>query len=161
MAADRFLIRRWLAAPHVAAWWGSRESGEAAITLAMQSPSALCRMIVAGGQAVGYGHAVDIGLWGETLPPDVPAGAYDIDAFVGEAVQRGRGIGGTAVRLLAEEVFATTLACACCVFAPIKNEAAVRAYEKAGFRWRHVWQDPIDGPSWVMILERGRPSART
>jgi len=51
-------------------------------------------------------------------------------------------------------VFATTLAVAVCVFASIENEAAVRAYEKAGFRWRRVWHDPISGPEWFMIAER-------
>ncbi len=157
-AADRFLIRRWLAEPHVAAWWGTRDSAEAKITLAMESSSALCRMIVVDGTPAGYAHAVDLGLSGEPLPRDVPPGAYEIDAFIGSAQHRGQGIGGTAVRLLTGEVFANTLSSACCVFPSIRNETAVRAFEKAGFAWRRIWQDPIAGPRWTMVMERRAPT---
>ena len=31
---------------------------------------------------------------------------------------------------------------------------ALRAYEQAGFRWIRVWDDPVFGPSWLMLLER-------
>jgi aminoglycoside 6'-N-acetyltransferase len=30
----------------------------------------------------------------------------------------------------------------------------VRAYEKAGFRWKRIWNDPYAGPSWFMVAER-------
>ena len=60
------------------------------------------------------------------------------------------------MRLLAEEVFATTFASCCCVFPSIRNETAVRAFEKAGFSWRRIWQDPIAGPRWTMVMERGQ-----
>ena len=63
-------------------------------------------------------------------------------------------MGQRALQLLKEEVFSTTLATAVCVFAPIKNEKAVRAYEKAGFRWQRIWSDPAAGPSWFMVAER-------
>ncbi len=63
--------------------------------------------------------------------------------------------------LLTEEVFATTLAVACSAVVSIRNEAAVRAYERAGFRWLRVLQDPLLGPSWLMLKERpGPPQAR-
>jgi aminoglycoside 6'-N-acetyltransferase len=52
-------------------------------------------------------------------------------------------------------VFATTLAVAVCVFPSVKNERAVRAYEKAGFRWQRVWHDPQTGPAWFMVARRG------
>ena len=67
---------------------------------------------------------------------------------------------GHALSLLVEEVFATRLAIACCAVVSIRNEAAARAYEKAGFRWLRIWQDPIDGPCWVMLKERPAPPAR-
>ena len=132
---DRFLIRRWLADPEIETWWGSRASAEAEIALAMDSPSALCRVIEDAGQPVGYAHAVDAGLWGEALPDEVPPGCWDLDIFIGQASHRGRGAGQRAIALLADEVFSTTLAVACCIFTSVKNEAAVRAYEQSGFRW--------------------------
>ena len=56
--------------------------------------------------------------------------------------------------LLAEEVFATTLAVACSGVVSIRNEAAARAYERAGFRWQRIWSDRLLGPSWLMLKER-------
>lgn len=153
---DRFMIRRWLADPEVEAWWGSRASAEAEIALAMESPSALCRIIGIAGQPIGYAHAVDAGLWGDTLPAQLPPGCWDLDVLVGTAEHRGRGAGRRAIELLADEVFATTLAVACCLFTSVRNEAAVRAYERAGFSWVGVWDDPEFGPCWVMLKERPR-----
>ena len=64
------------------------------------------------------------------------------------------GVGQAALAMLKEEVFASTLAVAVCVFPSVKNERAVRAYEKAGFRWKRIWNDPYAGPSWFMVAER-------
>ena len=54
-------------------------------------------------------------------------------------------------------MFATTLAVACSGLVSIRNEAAARAYERAGFRWLQVLQDPLLGPSWLMLKERPEP----
>jgi RimJ/RimL family protein N-acetyltransferase len=151
---DRFMVRRWLADPQIEAWWGSQASAEAEIALAMESPSALCRIIESAGQPIGYAHAVDAGLWGDVLPAQIPPGCWDIDIFIGAPSHRGQGVGSRAVELLAREVFATTLAVACCMVASVRNEAAIRAYEHAGFRWVSVWNDPASGPCWVLLKQR-------
>lgn len=152
--ADRFAIRRWLGDPEVEKWWGNRARAEAEITLAMESPSALCRIIELASQPIGYAHAVDTGLWDGELPALVPAGCWDLDILIGSPSHRGKGVGRHAVQLLASEVFSTTLAVACCVVTSIRNEAAVRAYERAGFRWAGIWQDPSFGPCWLLLKER-------
>ena len=46
------------------------------------------------------------------------------------------------------------LVVACCGLVPITNEAAVRDHERAHFRWRRIWSDPLLGPTWVMLRER-------
>jgi hypothetical protein len=94
-----------------------------------------------------------------TAPAD---GALSTTAADGGAA--GETLGGTpqgappcaaaALALLAEEVFATTLALACCGLVPVTNEAAARAYERARFRWQRIWHDPVRGPTWVMLRER-------
>jgi RimJ/RimL family protein N-acetyltransferase len=154
---DRFRIRRWLAEPEIQAWWGNAASAEAEINLAMASDTALCRIVEADGAPVGYAHAVEIGVWGAPRPEEVPAGTWDIDLFIASAEHRGRGLGAAALALLAEEAFATTLAVACCGFVSVRNEAAVRAYEQAGFRWRRIWSDPLLGPCWLMLKDRPTP----
>ena len=153
-AADWGRIRGWLALPEIQRWWGNLASAEAEMRLAFETPSALCRIIEADGTPIGYAHAMDATFWGTDLPEGMPAGTWDADLFIAAPEHRGKGAGRTALRLLAEEVFSTTLAVAISVFASIKNEAAVRAYEQAGFRWVRVWDDPVFGPSWLMLLER-------
>jgi aminoglycoside 6'-N-acetyltransferase len=154
---DLPLVRSWLARPDIEAWWGPKASTEAEVTLAMGTSHAICRIIEANGAAVGYGHAVDATIWGEDLPDDLEPGTWDLDLFIASEAHRNRGIGARALSLLKAEVFATTLALAVCVFPAIANERAVRAYEKAGFRWRRVWNDPVAGPSWFMLAERPTP----
>lgn len=148
------MLRRWLTDPAVATPWGNSASAEAEITLAMDSPSALCRIVESGSQPIGYGHAIDAGLWSETFPPEIPPGCWDIDLFIGAPDHRGRDIEQHALAAIAGEVFATTLAVACCTFVSVKNEPTVRVYERAGFRWIKIWPDPILGPCWVLIKER-------
>jgi RimJ/RimL family protein N-acetyltransferase len=151
------LIRRWLARADIEDWWGPRTSTEAAVLMALDAPHALCRIIesTATGEPIGYGHAVDATIWGDDLPEDLEPGTWDIDLFIATEAQRGNGAGTAALVLLKHEVFATTLAVAVAVFPSIENERAVRAYEKAGFRWKRVWDDPIAGPAWFMTA--GRP----
>ena len=151
--ADWGLIRGWLARPDIEAWWGPVSATEAEVNLALGSSHAICRIIEAHGEAAGYAQAVDATLWGEDLPEDLEPGTWDLDLFIASEERRGKGLGQAALGLLKDEVFATTLAVAVCVFPSIKNERAVRAYEKAGFRWRRIWHEPDGGPSWFMVAE--------
>ncbi len=153
---DRDMIRRWLARPDIQDWWGPLSQTEAEVTIALDSASAICRIIEAGGNAIGYAHAIDASVWGDELPDDLKPGTWDLDLFIASEEHRGQGAGAAALALLKDDVFATTLAVAVCVFPSIKNERAVRAYEKAGFRWQRIWHDPAIGPSWFMVAERPR-----
>lgn len=147
-------IRAWLRQPEIETWWGPASATAAEVQIALQSASAVCRIIEANGEAVGYCHAIDAALWGDDLPEDLEPGTWDLDLFIASAAYRGQGVGLKALDLLKSEVFSTTLATAVCVFASIRNEAAVRAYEKAGFVWQRIWNDRAVGPSWFMIARR-------
>ena len=154
LVEDRFRIRRWLADPGVDAWWGNRASAEAEISLALESESALCRMVEAHRLAIGYAHALDVGLWSEERPSDLAAGTWHIGYVVGAGKHRDIPTAAAVLGLLATEVFTTTLAVACSSIVSVRNEAAARACERAGFRWRRIWHDPLLGPAWVMLKER-------
>ncbi len=157
--ADEALIDRWITQPEIQRWWGDGASAFAEVRLAQESPSAICRIVMVGGKPAGYGHAIDAGLWGSALPEGLQPGTWDVDLFIAEASARGRGAGETALGILIDEVFATTMALAVSVFVSIRNEAAVRIYEKAGFRWVRIWEDPAFGPMWLMVRERGATAA--
>ena len=152
--ADWRQIRSWLAEPDIQRWWGPSAASEAEVITALGSEHAIARMIQVDGVDVGYCHAADASLWGDELPSDLAPGTWDLDIFVAARDYRGKGIGSQALCLLRDEVFATTLAVAVSVFPSIENEQAVRAYEKVGFRWKRIWDDPVFGPSWFMVQDR-------
>lgn len=157
--ADWPLLRHWLRLPEIVAWWGPTASTEAELIVALGSGHAICRIVEVDGTPVGYAHAVDAALWGDDLPADLAPGTWEIDLFIASPAHRGTGVGPVVLQRMKQEVFATTLAVACCVFASIANERAVRAYEKAGFHWRRVVNDPVAGPEWFMIAERDTGAA--
>lgn len=154
--ADRGTIQGWLQNPGVQRWWGNVASADAGIRLALDSDAACCRMIEIDGLAVGYAQAVDGGFAGTSRPPQIPPGTWDCDLFIASEPHRGQGHGQAALDLLVTEVFGSTLTLACMIVVPVRKERAVRACESAGFRWVAVSEDPIHGPSWVMLRERPR-----
>ena len=153
---DLAMIRGWLGRADIQRWWGPKASSEAAVMMALGSAHALARIIEADGEPVGYAHALDATMWGETLPDALQPGTWDIDLFIASSAHRNQGVGQRALTAIRDEVFSTTLAPAVCIFASLANERAVRAYEKAGFRWQGVWNEPGTGPAWFMTAERPR-----
>ncbi|MCB1513238.1 MAG: GNAT family N-acetyltransferase [Hyphomicrobiaceae bacterium] len=152
---DWALVRAWVARPDIQSWWGNATAAEAEMRLVAETGPALARIVLVAGEAVGYAHAIDAAHWGSALPTGMPPGTWDADIFIAEPAHRGRGVGEAALNQLAEEVFSTTFAVALSVFVSLANEPAIRAYERAGFQWQQVWEDPIHGPSWMMLRLRG------
>jgi len=153
---DRSRLRRWMTDSAIHAWWGAPAAIEAEIAIAIESESAICRMIEADGTVVGYGHAFDGGLMetrGGSRRPTEP-GIWQCALLIGSEAHRGRGVGALGLDLLASEVFSTTLAIACETRIPVRNEGAVREIEAKGFRWRHIETDPTLGPHWIMRRDR-------
>jgi hypothetical protein len=153
---DRFRIRRWLAEPGNAAQWGNAAAAEAEINLAMGSAAALCRIIERDGIPIGYVHALDIGLLAGESPAGLVPGTWQLSALLASPADAAPAAMGTALALMAEEVFATTLAVACAGLVSIRGEAGVRAFERAGFRWQRILEDRLLGPAWLMLRERPR-----
>jgi aminoglycoside 6'-N-acetyltransferase len=151
---DRFRIRRWLGQPHAEAQWGNAAAAEAEINLAIASSAALCRIIERDGIAIGYVHALDVGLLGGEPPAGLAPGTWQLSVLLASPADATPATMGTALALMAEEVFATTLAVACAGLVSIRGEAGVRAFERAGFRWQRILEDRLLGRAWLMLRER-------
>ena len=150
---DGFLLRRWLRDPATQACSGNRASAEAEIALARMSETAVCRIVTCAARPIGYAQAMEVGVRAGPQPPELLPGTWETQVWMLPARV---GVPATIARLLAAEVFATTLAVACSGLISIRQEMMVRAYERAGFRWRRIWHDPLFGPAWLMLKERPR-----
>lgn len=151
--SDRFLLSRWLRDADTIAHVGPRAAVDAEIALAQSSPSSLIRIVLGAGQPIGYAHAFDSGL-AANPPARVPAGSYQAAVLIGSPPHRAGDAEAGALRMLADEVFAHTLAVAVAVYVPVRDEAAMRRIERAGFTWRAIEHDPSVGPLWILTRER-------
>lgn len=140
--------------PDVRDWWGNAATAEAEFRIALESRTALQRMIELGTTEIGYAQAVEAGALGAGMPTGIGPGTWGCDLFIASAEHRGKGHGQAALDLLVHEVFSTTLAVACCIIVSIRNEQAARSYERIGFHWVSLIRDPAIGASWVMRRER-------
>jgi RimJ/RimL family protein N-acetyltransferase len=151
---DWATIHAWLRRAEIQRWWGSLPTAEAAVREALLTPMGLCSIILVDGIAAGYAQAIETGDLGPRVPARETALTFRVDAFVGDPGARARGVGQAALRLVADEVFATTLAVALIAIVPLRIEAAIRAHERVGFAWVRVLPDPLLGPAWLMRLSR-------
>ena len=149
---DMKLIARWLAEPHVAAWWGDKESELAGIADNIDSIAVEPLIIELDGRPIGYIQSYDPNLEeGENPYADQPFGTLGIDQFIGEPELIGKGHG---TRLIAE--FVATLfeegAPRVIVDPNPANAGAIRCYEKVGFRRLGPVQTP-DGEMLLMAID--------
>lgn len=152
--ADLPGIEQWLHAEHVRRWWPHRPQRELAEMAGYIEGGGVAPFLAwAGARPVGYlqiYHANPEPFWaGHALPVET----FGIDLFLGEADMIGRGWGSRLVRLALRRLFAMPEVARVHIDPDPANTAAVRAYEKAGFRTVRVIDSP-DGPALYMIVER-------
>ncbi len=149
---DSDMLRRWLAQPHVAKWWGDPAR---AMQHARECAPESHALIVADGTPVGYL------CWQE--PPkgelegaelaDLPSGLVDIDILIGDADLLGHGVGSRALELLLARLRCDPSLAFAGLGTSASNANAIRCYEKAGFRLHQEFRDPEWGPCKYLIAE--------
>lgn len=138
---DKAPLRALREAPEVMAWWGSIEPG---FPLADESTATRYTIVVDGEVA---------GMIQFTEEEDTDYRSAEIDVFL-DARLHGRGLGTKAVRLLADHLVAERGHHRIVMVPAAENAAAIRSYEKAGFRrvgllersWRDEqgrWRDEL------------------
>ena len=144
--ADLQAIFLWLLRPHVAKWYGTAPSSFAEVVAKYgprtgQASPVSSFVIVAEGRDAGYIQAYRL----ERFPDyarrlGCEPGAVGIDLFIGEEPFTGWGLGSEAIRRFCAQVAFAELAASCCLAGTQEgNDAAIRAFEKAGFtRWKSV-----------------------
>ena len=164
---DLALARRWLLEPHVRRWWADDpdEHDYPEGTLAEwreaidgKDPTDMF-LIQLDGRPIGVLQSYRV----EDYPDYVaelgplPERAISLDVFVGEPDLIGRGHGGRLLRAFLPLAF-DRYGLDYCVIGPAKaNVAAIRAYEKAGFRWLKEYREPdTTDPDHVLLDIRRR-----
>ena len=142
---DLPLVRQWLLEPHVRRWWADppretypddeldkyrqRVRGEG-------DPTDIF-FIRHRGRPIGFIQSYridDYDEYGRALSLEVPSAG--IDLFIGEPSLIGKGHGAPLIRAFLRDVVFARYDVAECVIGPsVKNTSAIRAYEKAGFRF--------------------------
>jgi aminoglycoside 6'-N-acetyltransferase len=148
-AADLPLVRRWLAQPHVAQWWGDPEEQFALVSEDLDHPSMDQFIVAADDHPFAYLQCYDPTAWPNNGFGAQPNGTRGIDQFIGEPDMIDRGHGSALIRNFTEDLL--TAGTPRVVTDPDPaNSRAVRAYEKAGFHKERLVDMP-DGRALLMV----------
>ena len=162
---DMDLVRAWLLRPHVRRWYDD-VAGE----MYPDDSIAEYRLAMRGDDPTNY-FVVEldgrpIGQIQSYLIDDEPEyaamlqlgrAAFGIDLFIGESELIGRGHGPALIRAFLRDVGFSRYGVDLCVIGPAtSNVAAIRAYEKAGFRFLKNYLEPEtrEPPHYLMQLSR-------
>jgi RimJ/RimL family protein N-acetyltransferase len=163
-ASDLELMHRWLNAPHVRRWWYAEGTSYAEIeehylpaTEGREATKPF--LILHRDEPIGYVQsyrisAEDDETYASLVDVEDSAG---VDLFIGEPQYLHRGLGLHLIRrFLSEQVFSDPRIAVCVIGPEPKNFAAIRANEKAGFRFFKTIQVPGEPePEYLMRLSRG------
>ena len=163
--ADLPLVCRWLLEPHVSRWWADPprdtypddEVDKYRTRVRGADDPTEVFLIRARGRPIGVIECYRIdgdGTYAEALALDAPAAG--IDLFIGEPAEIGRGHGPRLIRSFLRDVVFARYDVAECVIGPsAKNTNAIRAYEKAGFRFlKDVAVPDEPDPEHLMRIRR-------
>lgn len=135
------LLQGWLELPHMREWWGDSEDEFGYIRDMVEGrDTTRPYLFTVGGTPVGYIQVWFVGdhqneTWIADNPwlSELPADAVGVDLSIGDPERLSQGLGSAAlaafVRKLVDEGHRTII-----IDPLIRNERAVRAYTKAGFR---------------------------
>jgi RimJ/RimL family protein N-acetyltransferase len=152
---DMPLIERWLHADHVRSTWGDPDTN-------LQ----LLREVPANGNWRAIievdGRKVGLILWqhptrrelDEASLIDIPESVIDIDIMIGENTVVGRGVGSSAIRLVAEAALSDSSVPFVMACAQLDNLASQGAFAKAGFSSDRVFNDVPSGQYVLMVRHR-------
>lgn len=90
---------------------------------------------------------------------EIPAHAIDIDIMIGEPDAAGRGVGSTAIRLVAAAAFADPAVPFVMAHARVGNRASQQAFSEVGSRADREFDDVRNGRHLSMVCPRWEGAA--
>lgn len=149
------MLGQWLNAEHVRGSWGDPE---ASLRLLREPPAGghWRAIIEADGRAVGlvmWQHPTREELDVASLN-DIPTSVIDIDIMIGEIDALGRGIGSSAIRLVAEAALSDPAVPFVMGCVQVDNLVSQGAFRRAGFRKDREFDDVPNGLYALMVRDR-------
>jgi aminoglycoside 6'-N-acetyltransferase len=146
--ADLPLVKRWLAEPHVARWWGDPVEQYALVSGDLDEPAMDQFVVSAEDRVFGYIQCYDLTAWNSGFGAH-PPGTRGIDLFIGEPGMIERGHGSGFIRTFVDDKLKDGSPRIVTDPDP-ENARAIRAYEKAGFEKVRMVDTP-DGAALLMV----------
>ena len=163
--ADLPLIHRWLNTPHVSQWWevdGKRNPGYDYV-IGHFLPRIGSRklvdyyLVLYSARPVAYIQSCDM----DNFPTEkamlrIHAKAAGADTFIGEVDFLHKGFGAVYIRKFLSDIMFRKPGITSCIIDPEPvNKIAIRAYEKAGFRYSHTaWNAKDRVKAYIMTINR-------
>jgi len=156
-------LYKWVRTPHVAQWWWTdSETYEKFVedfhpdmhAKNFQTPF----MVYVDGKLTGYAQYYQADKMCEecrTAYHNPGAGTIGLDIIIGEADQLGKGYGCLMVQTFVEKIFSETDATRIIADPDPANDAAIRCYQKMGFKQVNIIDAPppcVKTPSHKMLL---------
>jgi aminoglycoside 6'-N-acetyltransferase len=147
--SDLPLVARWLAAPHVVAWWGDPGEQLQIVSGDIEQPAMDQFIVAADERPFGYLQCYDPAAWPENGFGALAPRTRGIDKFIGEPDMIHRGHGSAFIRMFVERLL--TAGTPQVVTDPDPgNVRAIRANEKAGFKKDRLVDTP-EGRTILMV----------
>jgi aminoglycoside 6'-N-acetyltransferase len=150
--ADLLQIRRWLAAPHVAQWWGDPGEQFVLVSKDFGHPAMQQYVVELSDRPFAYIQCYDPAAWPDQGFGTLRKGARGIDQFIGESDMIDRGHGSAFIRAFVDDLLQAGTPQVLTDPNP-GNTRAVRAYEKAGFHCDRRVHTP-DGSALLMVRQQ-------
>lgn len=155
--ADMPMMRRWLAEPHVRAWWGAPDDEIAVIEQDLDHGPTDMRIVHHAEKPFAYVQDYPAHHWPMPHYADFPQGTRAVDTFIGVPSMLGKGHAARYLRQRAADLIAQGAPAVVIDPAPA-NTNAIRAYRAAGFEGADV--RPCEDGAPVIVMQfrpRSRP----
>jgi aminoglycoside 6'-N-acetyltransferase len=162
---DLSLLHKWFNTPHVSRWW--EVDGDSHPSLGAVRRHYLprvsggdpvdCYVILYSNRPIGMVQACQL----DDFPEEkanfgLKQGCVSIDICIGEEYYVHRGLGSLIIRKFVKEIVFNRYNVDCCTVDPAAdNEVAIRAYNKAGFRFlKSVWYKKEGAQENILTISR-------
>ncbi|MBN1262056.1 MAG: acetyltransferase [Anaerolineae bacterium] len=121
-----------------------------------------CYLILIDDVPVGFIQAYAVADYPDHAARLQVSGAVGVDMFIGEAGWIHQGWGSAALRQFVQEVVFGAMGATHCTIGPDPhNHAAIRAYEKAGFRYlKLIPATQTESAEYLMVWDRTTPATK-